>query len=200
MKAIGSILSTFLESRTSRSNLLTLGKLLLLLGALVTIFSVLFHALMVLEGQQHSWITGFYWTLTVMSTLGFGDITFQTDIGRVFSLVVLTTGVMFLLVLLPFTFIEFFYAPWMKAQAAARAPRELPPEIERHVILTTHGPMTRQLTRLLIKHGYPYYTLVPTLAEALELHDRGVPVVVGDLSDPETYRRLQVHRAAMVVT
>ena len=26
------------------------------------------------------------------------------------------------LVLLPFTFIEFFYGPWMQAQAAARAP------------------------------------------------------------------------------
>jgi transaldolase / glucose-6-phosphate isomerase len=36
------------------------------------------------EGREHSWITGVYWTLTVMSTLGFGDITFETDLGRLF--------------------------------------------------------------------------------------------------------------------
>ena len=58
-----------------------------------------------------------------MSTLGFGDITFHTDLGRIFSIVVLISGMIFLLILLPFTFIEFFYAPWMNAQAATRAPR-----------------------------------------------------------------------------
>ena len=41
------------------------------------------------EGQAHSWLTGLYWTLTVMSTLGFGDITFHSDLGRAFSIVVL---------------------------------------------------------------------------------------------------------------
>jgi hypothetical protein len=62
------------------------------------------------EGKEYSWITGFYWTLTVMTTLGFGDITFTTDLGKIFSIVVLLSGVIFLLVLLPFTFIQFFFA------------------------------------------------------------------------------------------
>ncbi|MCF3648823.1 potassium channel family protein [Synoicihabitans lomoniglobus] len=200
MKALTSVLATFLESRTSRHNLLTLGKLLLIFAVLVASFSVLFHVLMEHEGQHHTWITGFYWTLTVMSTLGFGDITFHTDTGRFFSLIVLGTGVVFLLVLLPFTFIEFFYTPWMKAQATARAPRELPAETENHVILTLHGPMTKILVRMLEKHHHPYFILVPTVAEALEMHERNIPVVVGDLSDPDTYRRLRIEQAAMVVT
>ena len=179
---------------------MTLGRLLVIFAGLVTVFSVIFHVLMEGEGQHHSWITGFYWTLTVMSTLGFGDITFQGDIGRLFSIIVLVTGVIFLLVLLPFTFIEFFYAPWMKAQAAARAPRELPAGTSRHVILTLHGPMTKIFVRMLEKHHYPFYVLVSNLTEALEMHERNLPVVVGDLSDPETYRRLRVESAAMVVT
>lgn len=70
-------------------------------------------------------MTGFYWTLVVMSTLGFGDITFTSDIGRAFSVLVLLSGVILLLILLPFVFIKFF-APWMEAQARSRAPRELP--------------------------------------------------------------------------
>lgn len=200
MKALVPVVTSFLESRTSRQNLMALLKLLGVLVVLVTTYSVIFHVLMEHEGQHFSWITGFYWTLTVMSTLGFGDITFQSDIGRIFSMVVMGTGVVFLLVLLPFTFIEFFYAPWMKAQAASRAPRELPPGTQRHVIMTQHGPITKILIRMLEKHQFPYYFLVPTVAEALEMHDRDLPVVVGDLSDPDTYQRARINQASLVVT
>ena len=49
---------------------------------MILLYTVLFHLLMDYEGQEHTWLTGFYWTLTVMSTLGFGDITFHTDLGR----------------------------------------------------------------------------------------------------------------------
>lgn len=200
MKALTAVVTSFLESRTSRSNLLALLKLLGVLVLLIAIFSTSFHYLMAYERQDHSWMTGIYWTLTVMTTLGFGDITFESDLGRAFSAVVMVTGVMFLLVLLPFTFIEFFYAPWMKAQARAQAPRELPPEVSRHVLLTRHGPIAKYLIKLLRRHHYDYYLLAPTLAEALELHEQNVPVVLGEFNDPETYRRLRVPHAAMVVS
>jgi voltage-gated potassium channel len=61
-----------------------------------------------------------------MSTLGFGDITFTSDIGRVFSVVVLVSGIILLLIVLPFAFIRFFYAPWLEAQIRLRAPRRVP--------------------------------------------------------------------------
>ena len=96
------------------------------LFVLVTVYAVLFHLIMgSVEGQQHSWITGFYWTLVVMTTLGFGDITFTSDIGRLFSIVVLLSGVVFLLVMLPFLFIRLFYAPWLESRVRLRAPREV---------------------------------------------------------------------------
>ncbi|HRJ08269.1 MAG TPA: NAD-binding protein [Prosthecobacter sp.] len=199
MKALLAVLNPVMENRTSRTNLRALANLILVLAGLVAVFSLLFHVLMVREGQEHSWITGLYWTLTVMTTLGFGDITFQGDLGRLFSVVVLCSGVVFMLVLLPFTFIEFFYAPWMRAQAAAKAPRELPASTSGHVILTDHGPLATTLIPMLEKYGHPYVVLCPTLQEALDLDERGVRVAVGDLDDPETYRRMRVEQAAMLV-
>ena len=93
---------------------------------------MIFHVIKVrVEGEQHSWITGFYWTLVVMTTLGFGDITFTSDIGRLFSIVVLLSGVVLLLVMLPFMFISLFYAPWLEARVRMRAPREVPAETQR---------------------------------------------------------------------
>lgn len=126
MKFFTSQLAFFLKTATTRRNIRLLSRFVLVLIGLVILYSVLFHMLMVYEGQEHSWVTGFYWTLTVMSTLGFGDITFKSDLGRIFSIVVLLSGMVSLLMLLPFTFIEFFYAPWMRAQSEARARRRLP--------------------------------------------------------------------------
>ena len=200
MKSLTAIIIALLGDRTNRYNLVALIKLTVVLLTLVLIYSVLFHVIMEWEGQDHSWITGLYWTLTVMSTLGFGDITFETDVGRFFSIIVLVTGVVFLLVLLPFTFIEFFYAPWIKAQEKAKAPQHIPPGTSRHVILTQYGSVGKMLIPMLEEYGYPCFVLVPTVEEALALRDQGVPVVVGDRSDPETYRRIRIDKAAMVVT
>ncbi len=200
MKTMIAVLTTVMEDRTSRANLRKLGNLLLVLFGLIVFYSVLFHLLMLREGQTHSWITGLYWTVTVMTTLGFGDITFHGDLGRIFSVVVLFTGVTFMLVLLPFTFIEFFYAPWMRAQKEAKAPRELPQSTRDHVILTRYGPLATTLIPVLEKYGHPCVVLCPTLQEALELDERGVDVSVGDLDDPETYRRMRLEQAAMLVT
>ena len=66
----------------------------------VAAYSVLFHVFMAREGHTYSWVTGLYWTITVMTTLGLGDVTFTSDVGRVFTLVVILSGVVFLLVLL----------------------------------------------------------------------------------------------------
>ena len=199
MKALVAVVTAFMDNRSSRSNFKTLVRLLLVLLSLIVAYSVLFHFLMAREGRDYSWVTGFYWTLTVMTTLGFGDITFHGDLGRFFSIVVLLSGVMFLLVILPFTFIEFFYAPWMRAQAAARTPRELPVDTAGHVILTAWDPVARALVPLLRKYGHPFVILCPNNTEALELYQQELPVAVGDLDDPVTYRRMRLRRAAMLV-
>ncbi len=191
---------SMIRSRRGRRDLRVLGKFFLVLAGMVTVYSVVFHLLMLREGQEFSWITGFYWTLTVMSTLGFGDITFQTDLGRLFSIAVLLSGMIFLLVLLPFTFIEFFYEPWMNAQAAARAPRQLPAETRGHVLLTHYDAVTSALIRRLEQYGYPYALVRPEVEEALRLTDLGVNAVVGNLDDPETWSAMRAESAALVVS
>jgi Trk K+ transport system NAD-binding subunit len=198
MKFLFSQLTVFLQPATQRRNVRLLIKFLLALLVLVTLYSIAFHVLMGWEGQTHSWLTGFYWTLTVMSTLGFGDITFTSDLGRGFSILVLLSGMVFLLILLPFTFIEFFYAPWMRVQDELRAPRELPETTAGHVLLTNHDPVSVALIHKLTHYGYSYALLVGELKQALELHDLGFKVVYGEPDRPETYRLVRADRAALV--
>jgi voltage-gated potassium channel len=201
MKSLPTQLYFFMRQGSSRIKVLNLLRFLLLVTMLVAVYSVLFHVIMEWEGQtEHSWITGLYWTLTVMSTLGFGDITFQSDLGRIFSSVVLMSGILFLLILFPFTFIEFFYTPWVKAQEANRAPNHLPENTRDHIILTKLDAVTDELIEKLTQYRYSYVLLVPNLEEALSLHDQGYRVVLGDLDNPLSYERCRVAQAALVAT
>lgn len=176
-----------------------LSRFLLFLAGLITLFSVLFHLLMLYEGREFSWITGFYWALTVMSTLGFGDITFQSDLGLVFTIVVLLTGVVCMLIMLPFTFIQFFYEPWLEAQMRSRTPRELPEDTRGHVILTNLDPITQKLIDKLKSRNIDYVLIAADQQQGSDLYDEGYKVVIGRPDDPATYRRIRVTAAAMVI-
>ena len=152
MKFLPSQLLYFTRSRTTKRNFRLLFQFILVLALLVVVYSVMFHFIMLFEEKEFSWITGFYWTLTVMSTLGFGDITFSSDLGKAFTMLVLMSGILFLLVMLPFTFIQFFYGPWLEAQSLAKTPRELPKETRDHVILTNLDPLAINLIEKLEKY------------------------------------------------
>ncbi|MEX1177914.1 MAG: NAD-binding protein [Nitriliruptor sp.] len=199
MKTLGMLLSTVAEPMR-RWNVRLLAWMLFALLVLVVVYSAIFHELMALEGREFSWVTSIYWTLTVMSTLGFGDITFVSDLGRAFSVLVLITGATFILVVLPFGFIQFVVTPWMRARESARAPDRLADGVSGHIVLTNHDAVTAALIDRARHAHVPYVLLVADLDEALQLHDRGYQVMRGALDDPATYRRARVEHAALVAT
>ena len=67
--------------------------LVLLVLVFVLISSVVFHWIAAHEGMvvdnnnnDIKWYDGFYWTMVTMSTLGYGDITFSSPLGKFYSL------------------------------------------------------------------------------------------------------------------
>ncbi|HMB41774.1 MAG TPA: NAD-binding protein [Balneolaceae bacterium] len=199
MKFLTSQLSYFFANRRTKTNVRKLLKFVAVLFVMYITYSVLFHFIALYEGQNHSWLTGFYWTLVTMSTLGFGDIVFTSDVGRFFSMMVLFSGVLFLLIMLPFTFIEFFYAPWMKAMNQAKAPKEIDPLVKDHVIITELNAVTDSLIKKLTSYKIPYVILEPDLQKALDLSDLDYNVINLDPTDYEAYSQLNIDRAKMVV-
>ena len=199
MKFLVSQFSYFLKDRQARRNLGALRTYLLFLVGIIVLYSVLFHAVMVYEGQDHSWMTGFYWTLTVMSTLGFGDITFESDLGRMFSVVVLASGVVLLLIMLPFAFIRYFYAPWLEAQIRASVPRNLPEEFTDHVIIAQRDWVTNGLIRKFALAKIRYCVLESDPEEATRLREEGLNVVLGGVDDPQTYEAVNIGKARLLI-
>lgn len=198
MKSLGFIFS-YLATAQARRNLRIVGWMLGLLVVIVMIYSTIFHEIMDHEGQSHSWLTAVYWTLVTMSTLGYGDIAFESDLGRTFSVVVLLSGSVFILVLLPFAFIQFVFVPWMESTQRARAPRRVADDVSGHVLLSGVGAIEASLVARLDRAGVRHVTIVADVDDALRLHDDGPRVMVGELDDPETFRAAGVERAACVV-
>ena len=192
--------STRLAVMMGHRNFRALFRFVLILAGLVTSYSFLFQLFMAHEGQQHSMVTGFYWTLSTMSTLGYGDVRFITDPGRLFSIVVLLSGIVFMLVLLPFIFIELFYEPWMEARAADLIPRSVPEDMNDHVILTFYGPVSAVLIEKLEHFNYPYVVVLPEVKQVTQLVDAGINSILGELNDPETWEKARVEHAALVAT
>lgn len=199
MKFLPSQLLYLLDDGEAKRNLTALARFLLVLTFTIGLFSFIFHVIMVYEGQDHSWLTGLYWTLTVMSTLGFGDITFHSDLGRGFTILVLVYGIVMLLIVAPFTFIRFFYAPWLEAQIRLRAPRKVAEDISGHVVVCSYDNIGQGLVERLTKLGVPYVVIEPDAASAATWHEEGVCVVTGRRDTRPTYEAVCVERARLVI-
>ena len=202
MKTVGSHLASLLPERPQlRNQFIPFARYLATLTGVVLLYGWLFHVIMAWEGQTHSWFTGVYWALTVMSTLGFGDITFHSDLGRAFSTVVLLTGVVMLLIILPFLFIRFVYAPWLEQRnrARLRALEAVPEDVEEHVLICADDPMALGLIRRLELAGVRGWVIEPDPDLAMRMQDAGLPVMNGEIDAVETYRRARADHARLVL-
>jgi Trk K+ transport system NAD-binding subunit len=200
MKFVPSQLAYLTTDRDARTNLRALIKYLAFLAILVSIYAIVFHLIKLnVEHEQHSWVTGFYWTLVVMTTLGFGDITFTSDIGRIFSMLVLLSGVVFLLVMLPFLFIRLFYAPWLEARVRLRAPRDVPTGTRDHIIIVEYDAIAEGLIGRLIAEHVPYVVIEPDLQRAGQLFSDRISVLTGANDSRTTYERAAAPDARLLL-
>lgn len=198
MKFVGSQLAYYMSDNDFKRNSKVLLKYLVFLTVVVVVFSIVFHVIMDLEGQNHSWVTGFYWTLTVMSTLGFGDITFHSDLGRLFSIVVLLSGIFMLLIFLPFAFIRHFYVPLLESRKKNRVPRSVPAEVKDHILICSYDVIARDLVERLHQENTPFYVIEKNPEKALKIYYEEVPVMLGEWDNEETFIRANVKDAKLV--
>jgi voltage-gated potassium channel len=199
MKFLSTQLTYILNQGQMRRNINALLKYVLFVLAVITFYAFLFHVIMLFAEERYfSWVTGFYWTLTVMSTLGFGDITFESDIGRVYTIIVLLSGIVLLLIMLPFAFIRFFYAPWLEAQIHTQIPRTVPPGTAGHLIICRYDSIAPNLIKRLIHTRIPYFVIESDSAKASQLNDDGISVIQGEIDSVGTYEKMNVRVARMV--
>ncbi len=194
-------LNTIPKIKKRSSNILILIRCLLFLFLLIAGYSIIFHIIMInYEGVNYSWITGVYWVLTTMTTLGFGDITYHSDIGKFFSIIVLLSGLILLLIVLPYTFISFFMAPYVEKILKNRIPKEPTKLLNDHLIICGEGPIASNLVEKLQLTESPFIFIEHDEKKAESLFNLGLPVICGDLAEKETYKKVNIDSAKMIYT
>ena len=200
MKSVIKSTPSVFKQREKRRNAARFFRFVLVLFLFVGIYMYFYRHLMGEERQDVvSWFESFYWVLTTMSTLGYGDIVFSGNAGRLFSMAVMFTGVFYLFIVLPFVFMEFLYKPFMEYQTGARVARKFEHAAGKHVILTHYDSISHALMDKLTQFGYPFVLIVENLKKALSLHDMDFPVMLGNLDDAETFENASIKNAAMLV-
>lgn len=199
MQSLFSQLAIFMAQQTNRQNLKLIRNLFLTIIALVIIYTILFHFIMAMEGHDYSLVTGLYWSLTVMTTLGFGDITFTSDIGKVFTIIVLLSGTIFFMLTMPFVFIHFIYTPWLEAQRKAANPRRLPRTVKNHTLLVGSDSIAINIAKKFKRYEIPYCLLIDNIDDASRLNEKGYKVLLGYTDEAETFEAAQAQNASLIV-
>ena len=199
MKFVVSEMAYFLRGR-ARQNLRFLTLYCGFVVLMMVMYAVLFQYLQrFLEGEEYSFITGFYWVVTSMTTLGYGDITFASDAGRLFSTIVTLSGVIFLLIFLPFGMISLFLAPYIEDRMKYRPTLRLAEETSGHVVICGLDPTTRAFIRKLETRNIPFVVVTGRYEEAVRLEEEGIRVVYGVPSDGKVMEGARVQNARYVI-
>ncbi|MGI5939740.1 MAG: potassium channel family protein [Thermoleophilia bacterium] len=193
--------SVNIESRdVMRRLVLVLVAYIAFLIVLILLFARLFQYFMLnYEGEEHSFIDGIYWTITTVSTLGYGDVTFESHAGRLYSGFVTLLGLINFNIMLPFGIMAVLFGPWLERRLRYRPRTQVARGTAGHVIICGWDSVTEALTKRLTTTGIPYVTLVPDVDETRRLEGENAGAIYGRPSDAEALRRVHVEAATLVI-
>ncbi len=193
MKTIAGEFAFFMRGK-ARQNVKILVLYCLFLLLMVVAYAHLFQYFMLtLEGRRFSFIAGVYWVITVMTTLGFGDITFHTD--RVYFRRIVT---------IPESSVDpapvrssAFSSPWIEHRSAISAGRRFA-ETKSATFYHRANPSPcfyQEASSVpIVCHRFEKFEEVQRLEE-----DEGIRAVYGEPSNAEVLKRVRVAQARQVV-
>jgi voltage-gated potassium channel len=139
----------------------------------------------------------FYFALVTGSTVGYGDITPQTDVARLFGMSALLVTVSSFAVAL-----GVLLTPAIEARltnALGRMTETQLDLLEDHVLVLGYGDLTEPILEELGLKSADFLVVTPDADTARRLSERDIDVLTADPSDEETLRRASVEDARAVV-
>ncbi len=161
---------------------------------------VLTYALLFLKLENHfnikntDFITALYWVISTMTTLGYGDIYPITMLGKLFSMIVVVTGLLILFAILLPLMVTPIIERWIKN------PRTRIPEwINGHVIICGYNPIVDALIVELSLRDIQFIVIDRSMEKIIELQRHGHYALHGDTSNEELLRQARIRSASYLV-
>ncbi len=175
--------------------LFKVSKLLFSVLAVLVFYSIVFMLLMKYEGQSQNInpITAFYWVITTITTLGYGDIVFHSPIGHLFSIVVVFSG----LAILWAVIIPLGITPRLDKIIKA-SPSSAPEKMTDHIIISGYNPIVETLTERLSLLEVPFLIIERSQDVARSIYQK-YPVIFGDPSERDVLSRANISSARLFI-
>jgi len=159
----------------------------------ILVYSEIFIILMNMEGRSYSFTDAFYWVVSTITTVGYGDITFTSLTGKIFSIIVMLSGVAYIFgVGFPFLVV-----PWMEKKFLLVLPSSY--DGKDHVVVCGYNEFVRELISELEHNRERYVVVVDDREIAKDLIEKGLSCVYGDMNI-RTFLDVSVKEARCVVT
>jgi len=147
-------------------------------------------------GGVNTLVDAVYFAVVTSSTVGYGDITPQTAVARLFGISALVVGTASFAIAL-----GVLLTPAIEARLVKALGKMTQSEIdllEDHILVLGYGDLTEAIIQELSGKA-PFLVLVPDEDVARRLGERGVDTLTGDTSDESTLRRVHIEEARAVV-
>ncbi|WP_202319229.1 potassium channel family protein [Archaeoglobus neptunius] len=158
------------------------------------VYSVLFVAIMFnFEGESYTVIDGIYWVISTITTVGYGDIYFTSLPGKVFSVVVMLSGVLYFFGF----FVPYAIIPWAEQRFRLVLPTEIK-NLRDHFIICGYNRFTKEFCKILEEFGVSYVVVERDQERVGEAMDEGVRCVYSDGS-LESFRKNGVEQCNALI-
>lgn len=165
--------------------------------AAIVLYLIIFIQLMIFEHQYEyaNLVDGIYWIITTMTTVGYGDISFNSTIGKIFSMAVMVTGVPLVFGIL-FTFV---ITPWVEKSILRSTPIKAPKNLSDHIIICGYNRLVETLIEELNENDIPYLLIEEDQALVMELLKRDFHAIYGSSSEEEILKNANIESARFVI-
>jgi len=164
---------------------------------LFIIYIQIFEYLMLLENQPENanTITAIYWATTTIATVGYGDVVFSSQAGRLFSIIVQVIG----LFLISGFLITYVITPWMDRVIKFRVPRKVSSSMKDHIIICGYNQLVETLIDELKDQETLFVVIEDEEESVRELVYKEIPCIFGIPSDKQTLHNAGIERATLLI-
>ncbi|MGP8329223.1 MAG: potassium channel family protein [Methanosarcinaceae archaeon] len=140
-------------------------------------------------------ITGIYWVISSMTTVGYGDVILTSNAGMMFSVLVQISGV-FMIFGLMFPLV---ITPWLERTIRINIPTQAPEGMTEHIIICGYNQLVETLIDELKDHGISFIIVEDEEHLIHELMEKNIPCVFGSASDEQVLENSNINTARGVI-
>ncbi|NBC65468.1 MAG: TrkA family potassium uptake protein [Bacteroidetes bacterium] len=161
---------------------------------LILLYGLIYQwGMAVFEGFEKSYIHSLQVVIESVTTAGYGgDSPWTSDFMNIFVIWMNMTGVILVFLAFPL-----FVLPMIREAIQPRPPEEL--NLEDHVIICSISRRASILREELQSKSIPYVIVDVDEEAVLDLHEDGVPVLLGNPSDEDVLKAANIHKARALV-